>query len=112
MTIFQKIIDRQVPADIVYEDDLVLAFRDIAPQAPVHVVLIPKRPIVSVAQAQEDDGALLGHLLLAAARVARSLGVDGSGYRLVTNVGQHGGQSVFHLHIHLLAGRQMGWPPG
>ena len=112
MTIFQKIIDRQVPADIVYEDDLVLAFRDIAPQAPVHVVLIPKRPIVSVAQAQEDDGALLGHLLLAAARVARSLGVDGSGYRLVTNVGQHGGQSVFHLHVHLLAGRQLHWPPG
>lgn len=112
MTIFQKIIDRQIPADIVYEDEHVLAFRDIAPQAPVHVVLIPKKPLVSVAQAGADDAVLLGRLLLAAAQVARELGVDGSGYRLVTNVGQHGGQSVFHLHVHLLAGRQLHWPPG
>lgn len=112
MTIFQKIIDRQIPADIVYEDEHVLAFRDIAPQAPVHVVVIPKKPLVSVAQAGADDALLLGRLLLAAAQVARELGVDGSGYRLVTNVGQHGGQSVFHLHVHLLAGRQLHWPPG
>lgn len=112
MTIFQKIIDREIPADIVYEDEQVLAFRDIAPQAPVHIVLIPKRPIVSVAHAAPDDALLLGRLLLAAAQVARELGVDGAGYRLVTNVGQHGGQSVFHLHVHLLAGRQLHWPPG
>ena len=112
MTIFQKIIDREIPADIVYEDDDVLAFKDIAPQAPVHVVIIPKKPIVSVAHAEAGDAALLGRLLLAGATVARDLGIEGSGYRLVTNVNQHGGQSVFHLHVHLLGGRQLSWPPG
>lgn len=112
MTIFQKIIDREIPADIVYEDDDVLAFKDISPQAPVHVVIIPKKPIVSVADAADSDAALLGRLLLVGASVARDLGIEGSGYRLVTNVNQHGGQSVFHLHVHLLGGRQLSWPPG
>lgn len=112
MTIFQKIIDREIPADIIYEDDEVLAFRDIAPQAPVHVVIIPKKALTSIADAGQGDQALLGKLLLASAAVARELGVETSGYRVVTNVGAHGGQSVFHLHLHLLAGRQLGWPPG
>jgi histidine triad (HIT) family protein len=111
VTIFQKIIDRKIPADIVYEDDEVLAFRDIHPQAPTHVLVIPKRPIASVAAATEADGALLGRLLLACRRVAQQEGL-GDGYRLVTNIGRDGGQSVDHLHFHLLGGRQMTWPPG
>lgn len=112
MTIFQKIIDREVPADIVYEDDDVLAFHDVNPQAPTHVLVIPKKPIQSVAQAEDGDAELLGRLLLVAARIATDLGLGRDGYRLVTNIGQHGGQSVYHLHVHLLGGRQLKWPPG
>ena len=112
MTIFQKIIDKEIPADIVFEDDNVLAFRDINPQAPVHVLVIPKRPIVTVADVTAEETTLMGQLVVAAAHVARELGVDESGYRLVVNHGQHGGQSVFHMHVHVLAGRQLGWPPG
>ena len=112
MTIFEKIISREIPADIVYEDDDVLAFRDIAPQAPEHVLVIPRKPIRSVAHADEADRELMGRVMLAAAHVARELGLEESGYRLVTNVGQDGGQSVFHLHVHVLGGRQMQWPPG
>ncbi len=112
VTIFQKIIDREIPADIVFEDDELLAFRDVNPQAPTHVLIIPKRPIASVAHADGADAALLGRLLLAGAEIARQLGLDEDGYRLVTNVGRDGGQSVFHLHVHLLGGRAMGWPPG
>ena len=112
MTIFQKIIDKEIPADIVYEDELCLAFRDINPQAPVHVLVIPKRPIVSVANVAVEDAPLLGHLLVVAARVAELLELNEHGYRVVTNVGADGGQSVFHLHLHILGGRQMLWPPG
>jgi histidine triad (HIT) family protein len=112
MTIFAKIISGEIPTDIVYEDEYVVAFRDIAPQAPEHVLVIPRKAIRSVAHAESEDGALMGRVMLAAARVARDLGLDEDGYRLVTNVGQHGGQSVFHLHVHVLGGRQMQWPPG
>lgn len=112
MSIFQKIIDRQIPADIVYEDERVLAFRDIHPVAPVHVLVIPKKAIVSIDSASADDEALLGHLLLVAGRVAREQGVAAGGYRIVTNIGSNGGQSVPHLHLHILGGRSMTWPPG
>jgi histidine triad (HIT) family protein len=111
-TIFTRIINREIPAKIVYEDELCLAFEDIAPQAPTHVLLIPKREVASLDALDEQDAALAGHLLLVARRVARELGVAESGYRLVTNIGRDGGQSVDHLHFHLLAGRPLTWPPG
>ncbi|MEB3209740.1 MAG: histidine triad nucleotide-binding protein [Leptolyngbyaceae bacterium] len=110
-TLFGKIIRREIPADIVYEDDLALAFRDISPQAPVHVLLIPKKPIPKLADAEPDDQALLGHLLLTAKKVADQLGLD-KGYRVVINTGDDGGQTVYHLHLHLLGGRALQWPPG
>ena len=110
-TIFSKIIRREIPADILYEDDRCLAFRDITPQAPVHFLVIPLKPIVSIDSAEESDRETLGHLMLVAAKVAREQGL-GDGYRLVTNVGSDGGQSVFHLHIHVLGGRKLTWPPG
>ena len=109
-TIFGKIIRREIPAQIVYETPQVLAFRDIAPQAPTHVVVIPKLAVTSLAQA--ENGALLGELMLACREVARLEGIDKSGYRVVTNIGSDGGQSVFHLHFHVLGGRALGWPPG
>ncbi|MEN0062425.1 MAG: histidine triad nucleotide-binding protein [Myxococcota bacterium] len=112
MGIFQKIIDREIPADIVYEDDRCLAFRDIAPQAPTHVLVIPKKPIVNLASADDEDEALLGHLLIVVRNVARDLGLDAAGYRIVTNIGSEGGQAVDHLHFHILGGRQLTWPPG
>jgi histidine triad (HIT) family protein len=110
-TIFAKIIRREVPARIEHEDDLCLAFHDVAPQAPVHVLVIPKRPIASLAEVADDDAALLGHLVVVATRLARSLGLA-AGYRLVVNCGRDGGQSVDHLHVHVLGGRGLGWPPG
>jgi histidine triad (HIT) family protein len=110
-TIFSKIIRGEVPATIVHDDDRCLAFRDVAPQAPVHVLVIPKRPIPSLAETGPADADLLGHLVLVATSLARSLGLD-DGYRLVVNCGRDGGQSVDHLHVHLLGGRQLGWPPG
>lgn len=111
MTIFRKIIDREIEADIVYEDDRCLAFRDINPQAPTHVLVIPKREIVSLADAGDGDGELLGHLLLVVRNIARDLKLEG-GYRVVANCGADGGQSVDHLHFHLLGGRSLKWPPG
>lgn len=111
MTIFSKIINREIEADIVYEDDLCLAFRDVNPQAPVHVLLIPKKPIESLDGFEPDDAALAGHLLLKVPQIAADLGLD-EGYRTVVNTGQHGGQTVFHLHIHILGGRSLSWPPG
>ena len=110
-TIFGKIIRREIPADIVYEDDLALAFKDVNPQAPVHILVIPKKPIVNIATAEPDDQALLGHLLLTAQKVAQDAGLD-NGYRLVANTGADGGQTVYHLHIHILGGRPLSWPPG
>ena len=112
MTIFQKIIDGEIPADKVYEDADVLAFKDIQPQAPHHILVIPKTPIVSMADATPQHDALIGKVMRVAAEVARDAGLQDDGYRLVTNIGQHGGQSVYHLHIHVLGGRQMMWPPG
>lgn len=110
-TLFGKVIRREIPADIVYEDELCLAFRDINPQAPTHVLLIPKQEIDKLSSAVGADQALLGHLMLAAAKVARQLGV-GDAFRLVVNNGAAAGQSVFHLHLHILAGRTLRWPPG
>jgi histidine triad (HIT) family protein len=111
-TIFKKIIDGEIPANVVYEDDLCLAFHDVSPQAPTHVLLIPKKEVVNVAGLTEEDRALAGHLLLTAGKIARDLGVEESGYRVVANCGKEGGQSVDHLHLHILAGRQLKWPPG
>jgi histidine triad (HIT) family protein len=110
-TIFKKIIDGDIPAKIVYQDDKCLAFHDVSPQAPVHVLVIPKKEIRSVAALAEDDQALMGHLFLVIQKVAADLGLA-SGYRVVTNIGGAGGQSVDHLHFHLLGGRQLKWPPG
>ena len=112
MTLFEKIIARQIPADIVYEDELVLAFRDIKPHAPIHVLIIPKKPIPRIAEARPEDEKLLGHLLLKAAEVADQLGLKTTGYRLVINNGPHAGESVPHLHCHILGGRSLAWPPG
>ena len=111
-SIFQKIIDREIPASIVYEDDQVLAFRDINAQAPVHVLIVPKKNIPRIAEAAPEDHKLLGHLLLKAAEVAEKLGLSKSGYRLVINNGPDGGESVPHLHCHIMGGRAMAWPPG
>jgi histidine triad (HIT) family protein len=110
-TLFTRIINREIPADIVYEDEHCLAFRDIHPQAPTHVLIIPKREIPRLADATPEDQAVLGHLMLKAGDIARQLGV-GDAFRLVTNNGADAGQSVFHLHFHLLAGRPLHWPPG
>ena len=110
-SIFAKIINKQIPADIVYEDDLCLAFRDMNPQAPVHLLLVPKKPLDMLSSAREEDQALLGHLLLAAGKIARQLKIDGA-FRLVINNGEESGQSVFHVHLHILAGRPFRWPPG
>jgi histidine triad (HIT) family protein len=110
-TIFGKIIRREIPADIVYEDDLALAFRDVNPQAPVHILVIPKQAIAKLSDAESKDHALMGHLLLTAKRVAEQEGLI-NGYRLVINTGADGGQTVYHLHLHILGGRELGWPPG
>lgn len=114
MTLFEKIIAREISAEIVYEDDLAIAFHDIHPQAPTHLLVIPRKPIPRVGEAAEDDAALLGHLLLVAAKVATKLGVNSKedGFRLVINNGRMGGEAVPHLHVHLLSGRELGWPPG
>ena len=110
-TIFGKIINREIPANIVYEDEHCLAFHDVNPQAPTHVLLIPKKEIPRLSDATAEDQALLGHLMVTAAKVAQQLGV-GDAFRLVTNNGAEAGQSVFHLHLHILGGRRMTWPPG
>ena len=110
-TLFEKIIAREIPADIVFEDDLCIAFRDIAPQAPLHVLLCPKVPLKMLSEAVDGDGKLLAHLLLTAPRVAKSLGYP-DGFRVVVNNGSDAGQTVFHLHLHILAGRPFDWPPG
>ena len=110
-TIFAKIINREIPADIVYEDDRCLAFRDVNPQAPVHILLIPKKPIVKLSDADTSDGELLGHLMTTASSIAAAEGYP-EAFRLVLNNGAEAGQSVFHLHLHILAGRAFSWPPG
>lgn len=110
-TLFTRIINREIPADIIYEDDLCLAFRDINPQAPVHILVVPKKPVPRVIDANTDDQSLLGHLLLKAGEIAKNEG-HGDAFRLVVNNGEAVGQTVFHLHIHILAGRGFNWPPG
>jgi histidine triad (HIT) family protein len=110
-TIFKRIIDKEIPAQIVYEDDLCLAFRDVNPQAPTHVLLIPKKEIRSLDSLAADDQMLLGHLLLVIRKLAEQLGLNG-GYRVAINCGPDAGQTVSHLHLHLLGGRSMTWPPG
>uniref|UniRef100_A0A4W5QYV1 Histidine triad nucleotide binding protein 2 n=1 Tax=Hucho hucho TaxID=62062 RepID=A0A4W5QYV1_9TELE len=110
-TIFSKVIDKSIPADIIYEDDKCLAFRDISPQAPVHFLVIPRVPIPKISEVKDDDAELLGHLLVVAKNVAKKEALH-EGYRVVINDGKHGAQSVYHLHIHVLGGRQLNWPPG
>lgn len=112
MTLFEKIARGEIPAEIVYETPELIAFRDIQPQAPVHVLVIPRRVIPRIGEAQAGDAELLGKLLLGAAEVARKLEIAVSGYRLVVNHGSHAGESVPHLHVHLLGGRPLAWPPG
>lgn len=113
-TLFEKIIACEIPADIVHEDDLCIAFKDIDPQAPIHILIVPKKPIPRVGEADEEDKAVLGHLLFVSRKIAEDAGAlaEGGGYRLVMNHGKQAGEAVPHLHIHLLAGRQMTWPPG
>jgi histidine triad (HIT) family protein len=111
-TLFEKIIAREIPATIVYEDDKVIAFRDVKPQAPTHVLIIPKKPIPRIAEAKPEDHPLLGHLMLKAAAVAKELGLEQTGYRLVFNNGPDAGEAVPHLHCHIIGGRKMNWPPG
>lgn len=111
-TLFQKIADREISGDIVYEDDQVLAFRDIRPAAPTHVLIVPRKIIPRINEASPEDQAVLGHLLLKAAHVARQLGLDKDGFRLVINNGPNAGETVPHLHLHILGGRAMSWPPG
>lgn len=110
--LFCRIVDGEIPADVVHETERVLAFRDIDPKAPTHVLVIPRKHLPSLGDAEDGDGALLGELMLVARDVARSEGIADSGFRAVTNVGDEGGQEIQHLHVHVLGGRQLGWPPG
>ena len=111
-TLFQKICDKEIPANIVHEDDICVAFRDISPQAPVHILIVPRKHIPRIAEATAGDQAILSHLLLTAGNIARSEGVADSGFRLTINNGPDGGETVPHLHVHLLGGRPLEWPPG
>ena len=110
-TIFKRIIDGEIPAQLLYEDEQCLVFRDVNPQAPTHILVIPRREIPSLAHLQDDDASLAGHLLLTATKIAAQQGLT-NGYRIVINCGADGGQSVDHLHLHVLGGRHLGWPPG
>lgn len=110
-TLFTKIINREIPADIIYEDDLVLAFNDINPQAPTHFLVIPKKPIATINDIQPEDRQVVGQLYIAAAQIAAEQGFAEQGYRAVMNCNEYGGQTVYHIHLHVLAGKPMGWPP-
>ena len=111
-TLFEKIADREIPADIVYEDDQCICFRDINPQAPVHLLIVPRKPITRISETADEDAAILGHLLLTANKVSKQEGFAESGFRTVINNGKDGGEEVPHLHLHILAGRKLNWPPG
>jgi len=110
-TIFSKIINREIPADIVYEDDHALAFKDINPQAPMHLLIIPKQPIATINDIDDETAATVGHLYVVASKIAAEQGFAEDGYRCVMNCNEHGGQTVYHIHLHLLAGKPLGWPP-
>jgi len=110
-TIFTKIINKEIPADILYEDELALAFKDINPQAPVHFLVIPKKPIATINDITSEDREIVGHLSLVASKIAHELGVAEQGFRTVMNCNEFGGQTVYHIHLHVLAGKPMGWPP-
>lgn len=111
-TLFQKIADKEIPADLIYEDELCVAFRDIAPTAPVHVLLVPRKPIPDIAAATAEDAELLAHLMLKVGDIARAEGLAEGGFRTVMNTGEQAGQTVSHLHIHIIGGRSLQWPPG
>lgn len=110
-TLFEKIADHEIPADLVYEDDQCVAFRDISPQAPTHILIVPRKPIPTLDDLIEEDEALVGHLFVVASKLAKQEGLD-DGYRTVFNCGEAAGQTVFHIHLHLLGGRTLSWPPG
>ena len=111
-TIFTKIINREIPADIIYEDDEVLAFNDINPQAPIHILIIPKKEIKTINDIHSEDTAIIGKLFLIAKKIAKQVDISEDGYRLVMNCNEYGGQSVYHIHLHLIGGRKLSWPPG
>ena len=111
-TIFDKIISKEIPCDIIYEDDNILAFNDINPQAPVHILIIPKKKIATLNDISEKDTKLVGEIVIRAKKIANSLNIASNGYRLVFNCNKYGGQTVYHIHLHLLGGRQFAWPPG
>jgi histidine triad (HIT) family protein len=111
-TIFEKIIDREIDSNIIFEDDSVIAIEDISPVAPIHILVIPKKKIITINDIVEEDAPLVGHMINTAKNIAKELGIDENGYRLVFNTNEDGGQSVYHIHLHLLGGRQMDWPPG
>ena len=111
-TIFTKIINRKIPADIIYEDDEILAFNDINPQAPVHILIIPKKEIKTINDIHSEDTAIIGKLFLIAKKIAKQVDISEDGYRVVMNCNEYGGQSVYHIHLHLIGGRKLSWPPG
>ena len=111
-TIFSKIIDKKIPAEIIYEDKEIVAFKDINPQAPVHVLIVPRKPIPKLTDADESDTAILGKIVMIARQIAIDFGLDKDGFRLLLNEGKNGGQTIFHLHFHLMGGRRLMWPPG
>ena len=111
-TLFEKIIDREIPAEIVFEDDYVIAFNDIDPKAPIHILIVPKKVIRSINDISENDKDLIGKMFLVARNLAKEKGIDKSGFRTIFNTNDDGGQTVYHLHLHLIGGRQMNWPPG
>lgn len=111
-TIFSKIINKEIHADILFENDKILAFRDISPQAPVHFLVIPKKEIRTINDINEEDKSLIGELFIVAKEIAKKEGISGKGYRTIFNCNEHGGQTVYHIHLHVLGGRQLEWPPG
>ena len=111
-SIFEKILDNEIKANVIYEDELVIAIEDINPVAPIHILVIPKKKIATINDIDHEDGALIGHIIVTAKNIAKDLGINQNGYRLVFNTNDDGGQSVYHIHLHLLGGRKMTWPPG
>ena len=111
-SLFTKIINREIPADIIYENDEIIAFNDINPQAPIHILIVPKKEISTINDIDEEDKVLIGKMFIVAKKIAKDLKIDESGYRTVFNCNEHGGQTVYHIHLHLLGGRQLSWPPG